>query len=77
MAQTLALLHTSPTLTPMFRTLCAAEMPDVEIFHMVDESLIQDTIRAGRLRGVTVRRLVGQLASDEEAGADAVMVNCS
>lgn len=77
MAQTLALIHTSPTLTPLFRNLCAAEMPDVEVFHMVDESLIQDTIRAGRLRGVTIRRLIGQIASAEAAGADAVMVTCS
>ena len=77
MAQTLALIHTSPTLTPLFRALCATEMPDVEVFHMVDESLIQDTIRAGRLRGITIRRLLGQIESAEEAGADAVMVTCS
>lgn len=77
MARTLALIHTSPTLTPIFRALCAAEMPDVEIFHMVDESLIQDTIRAGRLRGVTIRRLLGQVESAEQAGADAVLVTCS
>src|SRR6185437_2853541 len=60
-----------------FRNLCAAEIPDVEIFHMVDESLIQDTIRAGRWRGVTIRRLLWQIASSEVAGADAVMVTCS
>ena len=77
MAQTLALIHTSPTLTPMFRAMCAAEMPEVEVFHMVDESLIQDTIRAGRLRGITIRRLLGQVESAEAAGADAVMVTCS
>ena len=77
MTQTLALIHTSPTLAPLFRVLCAAEMPDVEVFHMVDESLIQDTIRAGRLRGITIRRLLGQIASAEAAGADAVMVTCS
>lgn len=77
MAQTLALIHTSPTLTPMFRALCAAEMSDVEVFHMVDESLIQDTIRAGRLRGITIRRLLGQIESAEAAGANAVMVTCS
>jgi len=52
-------------------------MPDVEVFHMVDESLIQDTIRAGRLRGITIRRLLGQIASAEAAGADVVMVTCS
>ena len=77
MAQTLALIHTSPTLTPMFASLCAAEMPEAHIFHMVDESLIQNTIRAGRLRSITVRRLLGQIESAEQAGADAVLVTCS
>jgi Asp/Glu/hydantoin racemase len=52
-------------------------MSDVEVFHMVDESLIQDTIRTGRLRGITIRRLLGQIESAEAAGADAVMVTCS
>jgi Asp/Glu/hydantoin racemase len=44
---------------------------------MVDESLIQDTIRAGRLRKATIRRLIGLIASAEEAGANAVLVTCS
>jgi Asp/Glu/hydantoin racemase len=44
---------------------------------MVDESLIQDTIRAGRLQKRTLRRLVDQIASAETAGADAVLVTCS
>jgi Asp/Glu/hydantoin racemase len=77
MTQTLAIIHTSPTLTPLFSSLCAVEMPEVSIFHMVDESLIQETIRAGRLQGSTIRRLLGQIESAEKAGADAVMVTCS
>ena len=44
---------------------------------MVDESLIQDTVRAGTLRKQTIRRLVDQVASAEAAGADAVLVTCS
>ena len=43
----------------------------------MDESLIQDTIRAGTLRKLTMRRLVNQIASAEAAGADAVLVTCS
>lgn len=77
MAQTLAMIHTSPTLTPVFGALVATEMPEVQVFHMVDESLIKDTIKAGRLRGVTIRRLLGLIESAEKAGADAVMVTCS
>lgn len=44
---------------------------------MVDESLIQDTVRSGALRKPTVRRLVSQIASAEIAGANAVLVTCS
>ena len=44
---------------------------------MVDESLIQDTVRSGKLRKETVRRLVSMIASAESAGAAAVLVTCS
>jgi Asp/Glu/hydantoin racemase len=44
---------------------------------MVDESLIADTIREGRLRRVTIQRLLAMIASAEKAGADAVMVTRS
>lgn len=74
---TLALIHTSPTLAPTFNSLCRRHIPEAQIFHMVDESLIQDTVRAGTLRKETVRRLVSQIASAETAGADAVLVTCS
>jgi Asp/Glu/hydantoin racemase len=75
--QTLALIHTSPTLTPIFSALCARYTPETATFHMVDESLIADTIREGRLRRVTMRRLLTLIESAEMAGADAVMVTCS
>ncbi|SEG52898.1 hypothetical protein SAMN05421819_3324 [Bryocella elongata] len=77
MAQTLALIHTSPTLTPMFTALCAAEMPDVQIFHMVDESLIKETVRAGSLQRRTMRRLLMQVESAVATGVDAVLITCS
>ena len=77
MTQTLALIHTSPTLTPMFTELCTEHIPGTTIFHMVDESLIKDTIRAGELRRVTMRRLLALVESAEAAGADAVLVTCS
>jgi Asp/Glu/hydantoin racemase len=73
----LALIHTSPTLAPSFTALCRRHIPEAGIFHMVDESMIQETVEAGSLRKTTIRRLVGQIASAEEAGADAVLVTCS
>jgi Asp/Glu/hydantoin racemase len=76
-ALTLALIHTSPTLTPLFGSLCAEFLPDTTIFHMVDESLIKDTIRVGHLQRVTMRRLLSMIESAQQAGADAVLVTCS
>jgi Asp/Glu/hydantoin racemase len=73
----LALLHTSPTLTPLFGGLCAKWLPETQVFHMVDESLIKNTIEAGHLQRLTIRRLVGMIGSAFEAGADAVLVTCS
>ena len=74
---TLALIHTSATLAPAFTKLCSQHIPEAGIVHMVDESLIQETVRAGQLKKTTIRRLVGQIASAEAAGADAVLVTCS
>jgi len=73
----LALLHTSPVLAPMFASLCANWMPEVKIFHLVDESLIKNTIEAGHLQKVTIRRLIGLVESGLDGGADAVLVTCS
>jgi Asp/Glu/hydantoin racemase len=64
-------------LTPLFTSLCAQWLPEVRIFHTVDESLIKNTIRAGRLEKPTVRRLAALIGSALDAGADAVLVTCS
>jgi Asp/Glu/hydantoin racemase len=77
LAKKLALIHTSPSLTPMFAALCATWLPDVEVFHMVDESLIRNTVAAGRLEKITARRVIAMVDSAGLAGADAVLVTCS
>ncbi len=77
MQQKLALIHTSPTLTPLFSQLCDEWLGGVSIFHMVDESLIQDTIENDKLRKITMRRLLRMIESAADAGADAVLVTCS
>src|SRR3954454_25273159 len=77
MPTTLALIHTSPMLVPAFSSLCAKHLPGTPVFHMVDESLIKNTIAAGRLQKATIRRLVAQIDSAIQAGAGAVLVTCS
>lgn len=77
MSLTLAYIHTSHTLIPLFARLSKRELPGVNCFHMVDESLIRNTIAEGTLTRKTIFRLVGMIASAHEGGADAVMVTCS
>jgi len=72
-----AYLHTSHILIPMFDELSKREMPQAEVFHMVDESLIRNTIRIGRLTKTTIRRVLSAVKSAHDGGADAVMVTCS
>lgn len=77
MSITIAYLHTSSVLIPLFTGLSQQELPGVGQFHMVDESLIRNTIRAGRLTKSTVRRVLSAVESAHEGGADAVVVTCS
>ena len=77
MIKTLAFIHTSPVLVPTFTQLAGELLPEVKFFHMVDESLIKNTIAVGKLTKATARRVLSLIESAEQAGAEAVMVTCS
>jgi Asp/Glu/hydantoin racemase len=77
MTTKLAFVHTSHVLIPTFSELAKKILPELETFHMTDESLIRNTIAAKALTRTTVRRLVTMIGSAHDAGADAVMVTCS
>lgn len=76
-AKTLGLIHTSATLVPMFQQLCQQQLPGVQVFNIVDDSLIKDVIARGKLTANTARRVVNYVGSAEAAGADYIMVTCS
>jgi len=73
----LALIHTSPVMIPVFGKLCAELLPEVEVVHTVDESLLKDIISNDSLLKSTARRVVNHIISAAQAGADCVMVSCS
>ncbi|WP_308992240.1 aspartate/glutamate racemase family protein [Mariniflexile litorale] len=79
MAKTLALIHTSATLVPLFQELIDKHLKgkDIKIFNIVDDSLIKNTIERGKVTPDTSRRVVNYIGSAEEAGADYIMVTCS
>ena len=76
-ASTLAFIHTGHVLIPVFGQLAKELLLGVDVFHMLDESLIRNTIASGGLTKLTIRRLLGMIESARQGGADAVMVTCS
>jgi len=74
---TLALIHTAVVNVMTFQGLCGELAPDLNTFHMLDESLLKNTIREGSMSTITARRAVGHVLSAADAGADAVLVTCS
>ena len=77
MGKKLALIHTATVNATTITQLCKEAMPDVEVFNIVDESLLKNTIAAQKLTPTTYRRLATYLESAEAAGADAILVTCS
>ena len=73
----LALVHTVAGLVPRFRELSAELLPGVETFDIVDETLLRDATKEGRVSLDTARRLFAHLAATELHGADAILVTCS
>jgi aspartate/glutamate racemase len=77
MIKRLAVLHTVGFLAEMFRTLLKQHLPELKSFHMVDESILQDLVREGKLTPRLVRRLAAQAVLASEAGADLILFTCS
>lgn len=77
MGKRLAYIHTVAGLVATFKALSDELLPGVDLFHIVDESLLQNTIRTNQLTSQMMRRLLRLVISAEEAGAEIVMVTCS
>jgi Asp/Glu/hydantoin racemase len=76
-APTIGFVHTVLSLPPVFAELAAELVPEAEVFHVVDETLLGVTRRVGSLTPATRRRVLGHVESAAEAGADLVVVTCS
>ena len=72
----LAVIHTVASLVDMFRPRLAEALPDVDVFHMLDESLLQDLLRGRPTAGIA-SRLASHALTAERAGASAILFTCS
>lgn len=71
------MIHTVSSLVPTFGALARELVPHVEVFHVVDESLLTMTRRLGRITPQTRRRLLGYATAADDLGVDAILVTCS
>jgi Asp/Glu/hydantoin racemase len=74
----LALIHTVFFVADMFKKKLAARYPDLQSFHMVDESLLQELMRSnGVMTPGLVRRLATLAGLARDAGAGVILFSCS
>lgn len=74
----LALLHTVLFLAEVFKKKIAVRYPDLDSFHVVDESLLPELMRSGGVMTPgLVRRLATQAGLARDAGAGLILFTCS
>jgi Asp/Glu/hydantoin racemase len=76
-AKILGFVHTSATLVPLFQQLSNEFLKGAETFNIVDDSLIKEVIKNGKLMSNTAARVVSHVQAAESAGADVILVTCS
>jgi len=81
MTKRLCLIHTINQFMDMiynpFGKPFAEANPDVEVFNIMDDSLLADTLKAGKLTNAVANRILKYVYSAEDAGADVCMVTCT
>ncbi len=75
--KTLALIHTSATLVPVFQQLIKARLPDVDTFNIVDDSLVRQIGAKGGITPDISARVAAYIGSAASGGADHILVTCS
>ena len=76
-ARRICLIHTAPLMVQLFTPLCRDRLPDVKVTQIINESMIKDTIEAGRVRQPTIDALVTFAEASFKMGTELVMVTCS
>lgn len=76
MVSRIAFVHTVAFLADEFKQSMKTRLPQVDCFHVLNESLLQDLLR-GEDKARVYRRVVEQILLAADAGADLIAVSCS
>ena len=71
------LVHTSFAVIDLFNGLFDELIPEVGRIHIVEHSLIQDILDAGRVTPEVMRRMCGYFLQADSIGPDAIFSVCS
>jgi Asp/Glu/hydantoin racemase len=81
MKKKLCLIHTINKFMDIIYTPFAIpflkENPEIEIFNIMDDSLLAETLKEGKLSNAVAARILNYVSAAEQNGADAVMVTCT
>jgi Asp/Glu/hydantoin racemase len=73
----IVLIHTAASNEAVFENLCSELLPGASTKHVVDESLLGDTIVAGHLTDDVRRRFRARAEAARADGADLILLTCS
>jgi aspartate/glutamate racemase len=75
--KTLVIIHTGPVTVQPLNALAPELLPGVRIVNIVDDSLLKDTMAAGRVTAAVTRRLSQYMMIAQDMGADLILNACS
>ncbi len=77
MNQTVFVLHSVFVLVKPLQELFSEILPQAKIFNLVDDSLLPEVIREGKVTKKIMKRVCGYITTAEEIGANAVLSVCT
>ncbi len=75
--KTVVAVHTAMPMVEPTKALFKQHLPDVRLINLVDDSLIQDVIKAGKVPDAVAKRLNAYYSAAVDAGADVIFNTCS
>ena len=75
--RTVVAVHTGPVTVAPLNALAPELIPGVRLVNLVDDSLLKDTVAAGRVTPAVTRRLAQYMTIGQEMGADMILNCCS
>jgi Asp/Glu/hydantoin racemase len=77
MAKKVALIHTGFALVEVLKNLFNEIIPDVEIINILDDSLLREVLKEGRVTKPVTKRMISYFKSAEYYKVDAILNVCS